>query len=300
MKRKWLERLFAVCFCIPIALALVTRVLCIRSNQDYDALQPELTAPDMIADVFYEEGRLYVCYNDASYVNVYDGEGSFLWAVSIPYERNIWFSLSDGKLTLSGAYDYVYDAADGTFLERREAEYDEEQVTPLGGGYSFDCYQVYREDPDGTRTTVVSRPGWYWLTNFGVCWLLSFTSGLAYFGVRYIDKVRAWLRMGRGAAITSRRGRICTGYLMAKCVVQLLFAGADVVLGAMGTDISIWLMPLGIHFILSCIIIWNVLEGCGGDAGEQAAFSFWKASDFVTFLAAFFSVIAANGLLGNL
>ena len=89
--KRFLQTTLALLFCISILLSLGMRVLSVRDNKDYDVLQPELRFPDLISYVLYEESlaQIYVCYNDASYVNVYSEDGTFLWAVSAPYMRNI-------------------------------------------------------------------------------------------------------------------------------------------------------------------------------------------------------------------
>lgn len=300
--RTWLERILSLLFCASILVALLTRVICIRDTKDFDRLQPELIAPDVIAAVFYEESldQLYVCYNDASYVNVYSGDGSFRWAVSAPYLRNVNFLVEDGKLILSGGKSYHYDAADGTFLGIGDPleVYGDEEI-PVGGGYSYDAFQVYLEHSDGRFDTIISRPLWYNLTYFPYCWLIGFACGLAYFAMEYFERFVRWLSLRKKVRIKGVKAKACLVYMQMKCIVQTLFAVADVILAARRVDISFYAFFLGIHFVLTGIIIFNVLASVEADENQAKVLSFWKASDFVTFFGAFVSVIIANVLLGN-
>ena len=110
--------IFVSLFFLGIAVGLTGRVICIRSNEDYDVIQPELFAPDAIAEVLYDEElhQLYVCYNDASYVNVYSEQGEFLWAVSTPYLKNVYFEIREDKLYVYNSEAYVYSLSDGVFI----------------------------------------------------------------------------------------------------------------------------------------------------------------------------------------
>ena len=66
-----------VLFMCSIAIGLLGRAFCTRSNDDYKSIQPESFVPDTIETVLYDKDlkQLYVCYNDANCVNVYTEEG---------------------------------------------------------------------------------------------------------------------------------------------------------------------------------------------------------------------------------
>ena len=150
----WITALLVVVFQASIIVALATRFICIRDTKDYDQMQPELKAPDVIATVLHKQdlGQIYVCYNDASYVNVYTEDGTFLWAVSTPYLRNVYFTIRDEKLIIYNGDAYVYDAADGSFLELSDMDTlglshdtQEERTGEFeAGAFCYDAYQVYR------------------------------------------------------------------------------------------------------------------------------------------------------------
>lgn len=91
---------FIVLFMGGIALGLLGREFCTRSNDNYKEIQPESFVPDTIETVLRDDDlkQIYVCYNDANCVNVYTEDGDFLWCVATPYMRNSYFELQDNKL----------------------------------------------------------------------------------------------------------------------------------------------------------------------------------------------------------
>lgn len=182
--KKILLVIFAILFFTGVAVGLLGAAICTIDNQDYQELQPELFAPDEIATVLHnaELHQIYVCYDLASYVNVYSEDGTFQWAVATPYLKSAYFELSDDRIIVYNWKDaYIYDSADGDFVEKKksedlalnydcEIEYTDEFQDDL---FYFDTYQVYKGKEDGSLITVVARPWWYWIFNFGVCWCVS-------------------------------------------------------------------------------------------------------------------------------
>ena len=285
------EKVLSALFAGAVMVALLTRVVCIRDTKNYDQLQPELRFPDVIADVLYDEdlGQVYVCYNDASYVNVYTEDGEFLWAVSTPYMRNVDFALLDGRLLVNS---FVYDAADGTFLERVDEaiEIPHQELE----AFSFDAYQVYR----GSET-VVSRPGWYWLTHFVVCWCIAMGSGLIYGGIVFVAMFVQWWKTRKRVQIENRKVRFALGYWKFKCVLQVLWAVVNVTAACYGRDISIGTIVVVVHFIVSGWVLTNMCEKVEQDEDQNRVTVFWYAFDWVTVIIAFASVIVAQVVLGT-
>lgn len=285
------EKVFYAIFAGAILVALLTRLVCIRDTKNYDQLQPELRFPDVIADVLHdpELGQIYVCYNDASYVNVYTEDGEFRWAVSIPNFRNVDFALLDGRLLVNS---FVYDAADGTFLGRLdeaiEIPYQELEE------FSFDAYQVYRGNE-----TVVSRPGWYWLTNFVVCWVIAMGSGLVYGGVVFVAMAVGWWKTRKSVRIEKRKACGVLGYWKFKCALQSLWAVVNVAAACYGRDITVGTMVVGVHFIVSGWVLTNLLEKLDTDEDQDRVLAFWYVCDWATVILAFVSVLVAQVVLGN-
>ena len=284
------EKVLSALFAGAIMVALLTRVVCIRDTKDYDQLQPELWFPDVIAEVLHDEelGQIYVCYNDASYVNVYTEDGEFLWAVSAPYMRNVDFALLDGRLFVNS---FVYDAADGTFLERlnEEIEIPYQELEK----FTFDAYQVYCGNE-----IVVSRPGWYWLTNFAVCWCIAMGSGLVYGGVIFVVLLVGWWKTRKRTQIEDRKARFAIGYWKFKCALQVLWAVVNVTAACCGRDISIGTIAVVLHFIVSGWVLNNMFEKVEQNEDRNIVTVFWYVCDWATVIIAFASVIVAQVVLG--
>ena len=308
--KKWITGLLIFVFHAAVVVALLTRVFCIRDTKDYDQLQPELKAPDVIATVLHkpELGQIYVCYNDASYVNVYTEDGTFLWAVSTPYLRNVYFAIWDEKLIIYNGDAYVYDAADGSFLELSDIDtlglnHDTEgEITGEfeAGTFYYDTYQIYRGTANGDVETIISRPWWYMLTNFVACWCIAFTCAMGFLALRFFDKVSAWWSVRKQVRFESKTARVVLAYLRTTSVSQLLFAVGVNIAAIYHLDFSLGLMVVGIHFIVSNWVIWNILDHIDADKDQQKVLRFWKAFEFATFIAAFFSVVVAGMILGNI
>lgn len=308
--KKWITALLFIVFQAAIIVALATRFICIRDTKDYDQLQPELKAPDVIATVLHKPdlGQIYVCYNDASYVNVYTEDGTFLWAVSTPYLRNVYFTIRDEKLIIYNGDAYVYDAADGSFLELSDMDtlglsHDTQEESTgefEAGTFYYDAYQVYRGTASGNVETIVSRPWWYMLTNFVFCWCVAFACAMGFLALRFFDKARAWHSVRKQVRFESRKAKVVLAYLRVTSVVQLLFAAGVILAAIFHCDISIGLMAVGVHFIVSNWVIWNILDSIDADKDQRKVLRFWKAFEFATFVAAFFSVVVAGMILGNI
>lgn len=194
--------LFIILFMGGIALGLFGRAICSHDNQNYAELQPESFIPDVIETVLHDKElkQIYVCYNDANYVNVYSESGEFLWAVATPYLRNSYFELQDNKLIIYDNNAYIYNSKNGEFLgieneENLDLNYDweKEQTDEFKDGeFYFDSYQVYRADSNGTLNIIVSRPWWHWIFNFAVSWLISFVGALGIGITVFIEKKRSY------------------------------------------------------------------------------------------------------------
>ena len=110
--KKTITIVYLICACIfivGIIVGLFGRIICFHDNDNYEVLQEEFKGPDVIAEVFQHDvsKQIYVCYNDASYVNVYNLDGKFLWAISTPYLRNCNFVLTEDTLIISGKVSYI-------------------------------------------------------------------------------------------------------------------------------------------------------------------------------------------------
>jgi len=189
--RRFTKILFSisiVLFVGGIALGLLGRAYCTRSNDKYQEIQPESFVPDTIETVLRDEElkQIYVCYNDANCVNAYTENGTFLWCVATPYMRNSCFELQGDKLIIYDGDAYIYDSKSGSFLgvdteenldlnDNREEEYAEQYVE---GNYYYDRFQVYKAAADGTLEVVISRPWWHHIFNFSMCLCIAFVGAI--------------------------------------------------------------------------------------------------------------------------
>ena len=300
-------------FVLGIVTGLIGRGICVRDNRNYPVLQPELFAPDVISTVLYSENlqQLYVCYNDASYVNVYSINGNFLWAVSTPYLRNAYFELSADQLIIyNGDSAYFYSSSNGSFVKKEDADkydlsYDWEQEYTSQfepNAFYFDTYQVYKCDDDGSLETIVSRPWWYWIFNYGVCLCFSFIGAIGIGIMIFLDSRRDYHnakndfkeKKNNKPLVLNRKAKIILNYFRVATIIHLLYAVLDV-LGGIWLDgvFCIGLLPLGIHFIISNAVLWNLLDDMKMSDRESKIIDYWKICEIGSFIIAFLSVIVA-------
>lgn len=301
-----LSVLFIVLFIGGISLGLFGRLICTHDNQNYDVLQPESFIPDVIETVLRDEElkQIYICYNDANYVNVYSESGEFLWAVATPYIRNSYFELQDNKLIIYDDDAYIYNSKSGEFLGIESAEdldlnynWEHEQTDDFKDGeFYFDSYQVYRADSNGTLNIVVSRPWWHWIFNFEVALLIAFAGAIGSGITVFIEKTRCYNSVKKEVKLKNRKARIIKNYFKVTSIIQLVYALLDVFFGFFGGFLCIGIMPLAIHFIVSNWILCNMNDNLPVNKKEGAVIDYWKFVELVTFVIAFISVIIAAGI----
>ena len=304
--------LLTVVFAIGIIIGLIGRGICVRDNRNYQATQPELFAPDEIANVLYDENlrQLYVCYNDASYVNVYSVNGDFLWAVSTPYLRNAYFELSlDQLIIYNGDHAYIYNSANGSFIRKEETDkldlkydWDQDRTDQFEpNSFYFDTYQVYKCDNDGSLETIVSRPWLYWIFNFGVCWGISFSGAIGIGILIFFESRRKYHTVRKDLSGNedtlfnrNRKGKIILNYFRVTTFTHLFYAMLDIVCGIWFNGIlCIGILPLGLHFIISSAVLWNLLDKIIMSNEESKILDYWKLCSIGSFIIAFLSVIVA-------
>ena len=300
--KKEFSLIFYILFAVSIITALAGRVICIRDTRNYDKPQPEFRGPDVIADVFGDtkSEMIYVCYGDASYVNVYSFSGEFLWAVSTPYMRNASFAVDDGKLYIYDYEAYVYDDSDGSFIEHigegsltfydelDGTEYDEDS------DITYNAYNVFITLPDGSVITIVERPWWYWLTNFIVCWCAAMLCGLCIGISIFLDKKRGYKRVRHTCEFKNRRTKVIYNYFRIMSAVNIVYAVANIVVGFYGGILIIGCFPVVIHFILSSIVLYNLIDATPMSYDERTAIDYWKTVSWASIIMVFISVFIAT------
>ena len=151
--------------------------------------------PRPIEDAAKGEGKIYLLYNDSGAVNVYDSEGHFLWALSIPWHDHTSDARmrlrEDGLFLYQRRYDiYQFDKETGELLaswpwEGNEEEFPDERAPRVGGeplkepgDECYDDLSVYRIGENGERIPLIPRGAWVRLLYFTSAWMLAFGGGV--------------------------------------------------------------------------------------------------------------------------
>lgn len=209
---KVLDVIFSVLFVLCIGMGLFSSFLYTDNNADYKKIQPELRTAEPIDCVMGDRKSdlIYVCYTEGSAVNVYDKmSGEFLWAVSVPYLRHTYFDFAADRLFIYGANEaYLYDRKTGAFLEKGESDayglsFDLEDTTiqgePVPGEVYYDAHDVFKVNPDGSRSMIVCAPWWADFFNVFIWWLVGFSAGLCKGALMLLDKVRQGVKAKKAA-----------------------------------------------------------------------------------------------------
>ena len=113
------------CTVLAFGLFFLRRALLlpVQASRDYEAVQSRpFFVPAPIEKVCTYKNYIYILYADSGAVNVYDGEGTFLWAVSVPWHNHTadtQMTGRDGSLFLwQNRYDvYQYALETGAYQE---------------------------------------------------------------------------------------------------------------------------------------------------------------------------------------
>lgn len=295
-------------FLCSIALGLLGRAFCTRSNDNYTSIQPESFVPDTIETVLHDKDlkQLYVCYNDANCVNVYTEEGKFLWCVATPYMRNSYFELQDDKLIIYDGDAYIYDSKSGSFLGIEdeedldlnynwEKEYDE-QLTE--GNYYFDSFQVYKANADGTLTTIVSRPWWHHIFDYSLCLGIAFLGAIGIGVSIFLEKKKDYNAVKKNVVFNNHKAKIIKNYFKATTIIHAAYTVLNIIFAFFTDWLIIGIIPLALHMIISSIILWNMKDRLSCKSEEMQVVDFWGTTEIGSFIIAFFSVIIASLIAG--
>ena len=294
-------------FC-SIALGLLGRAFCTRSNDNYASIQPESFVPDTIETVLQDEElkQIYVCYNDANCVNVYTEEGKFLWCVATPYMRNSYFELQDDKLIIYDGDAYIYDSQNGSFLgieneENLNLNYDWEQKYDdqfKEGSFYFDIFQVYKANADGTLTTIVSRPWWYHIFDYSLCLGIAFLGAIGIGISIFLEKKKAYNVVKKTVVFENRKAKIIKDYFKITTIIHSTYFALNIICAFFTDWLIIGIIPLALHMIISSIILWNMKDRLSCKSEEMQVIDFWGTTEIGSFIIAFLSVIIASAIAG--
>ena len=297
-----------VLFMCSIAIGLLGRAFCTRSNDDYKSIQPESFVPDTIETVLHDKDlkQLYVCYNDANCVNVYTEEGKFLWCVATPYMRNSYFELLDGKLIICDGDAYIYDSQNGSFLGVEneenldlnynwEHEYDNQFTEE---NFYFDSFQVYKALGNGELKTIVSRPWWHNIFNFSLTLSLSFIGALGV-GISFLlEKIMDFVLINKTVVLKNPKTKFIKKYFKITPIVHIVYVILNII-SAFGNCLMILgIIPITLHMIISSIILWNIPSQLLSKSEEMRIVNFWGTIEITSYIVAFLSVVIVIGIVG--
>ena len=307
--KKTITTVYLICagiFIVGIILGLLGRLICVRNNDNYEVLQEEFKGPDVIAEVFQHDvsKKIYVCYNDASYVNVYSSDGEFLWAVSTPYLRNCDFILTKDTLIISGKDSYIYNCHNGEFIKKINTndfnmENSDENDELIPGDLVYDTYNVYEYLGNNAYKKIVERPWWHWIFNFPIDWLISFGAVLVAGILFLIEKIREYEKETKHQIVSDKKVKFIINYYKISSSIQMLYSIVGLLLGFIYKEVIIGLIPICVHFIISNIILFNIQDSINNNHNVKIdgkeKMSFWKYINIATIIIAF--IISVTFLL---
>ena len=282
MIKKTLRIILIAIFILGFVLAFTGRIRSIDSPKSYREKQDEIKKPEEISDVWASTDKIYLCYRMGTCVNVYDRDGSFLWAVSAPYMKNARFLLTDSELIIFGKEAFVYDVENGYFKEVRKAdglddaltppEGTEEELHPQAGDLIFNWYSVSELQEDGSTKTIIDRPDWYWIFNFYLDLVMSSLAAMGVGIITLTEKSKAWSEVKDSGSITHPEAK---SYRLAILIT--------VVVNAAATILNIFLCSttvvalLSAHFVIGGVIMYNLIENLSCTEYEKRMFDLLKA-----------------------
>ncbi len=316
MKKKIVTGLyifFAVIFITSISLGLIGSALNTNSNDDYQKLLPEINTLEEINSLLVhpDTGYIYVCYNDGSYVNVYNSEGEFVWAVSTPYLRNVYFEIKDRNLIIyNGSFAYFYNDNTGEFVSKEQSEnlnlsfkYKNNQEVSENdaktGKVYFSTYNVFKVEDNGSYNYIVQKPNWYYAFNFRFDFIFAFLS-FAGAGITSLIGISKKYIKDILNKKNSKKPKLPKHIVYIKITVgvHLVYILFNILGGVFLKGIlCVGIVPIAIHFIISNIIISNIRNENVFKSFEDTPFSFWFLWSLATFICAFLSVVVAESFV---
>lgn len=304
---------FAALFFFGIIYATLCGSIVQNDNDYYDKIQNEINTYSTIDTVKTDadNDRLYVCYDDATCVNVYSLDGEFLWAVSIPFPENsrgvTYFYLDNGRLIIDREDTYVYNAITGEFIEKTYAEklgildlrdkwdeyHDEDLKDAVSLGYNFDSYNVYRTDANGNAVSyIIEKPVWYSLTNDIWGFFIALIGAIGLAVISLVSKFKQLNKIPADKSKTGRKSKAFILYLKILFSCLLIYSVLNVTLAAFDIAfIMIGIFPVTAVFIIT-LIIFDILYTKFNNA-EKKVCGMWRINNILMYAVTVISVILA-------
>lgn len=293
-------------FFVGIIYSLLCVKLQIHDNGYYDKIQPEIDTLCEIDTVKIntENQLLYVCYDRATCVNVYDFNGNFKWAVSLPYYENsrgpTYFYLDDNKLIIDRNADaYIYNAINGEFIEKTYIEklgivdwrdtYDTYHIEDFEKantiGFSFDYYNVFNSEQ-----YIVRKPTYYILANDAWGILFAFIGATGIFLICAFSVIKKFQKSPFDKNKIGKKAKILSGYFRIFSAVSLFYTISNISLSLLSEiSLSLGIMPLAAILIISLIFDDSIEKKFNDD--ERKLCGIWRHYSILAFFVAFIGCV---------
>ncbi len=298
--------IFLILFFVGIIYSLLCVKLQLHDNDYYDKIQPEIDTLCEIDTVKIntENHLLYVCYDRATCVNVYDFDGNFKWAVSLPYYGNsrgvTYFYLDDNKLIIDRNDDaYIYNAINGEFIEKTYIEklgivdwrdtYDTYHIEDFEkantNGFSFDYYNVFNSEQ-----YIVRKPTYYILANDVWGMLFAFIGATGLFLTCALSVIKKFKKSPFDKNKIGKKAKILSIYFKAFSALSLFYTIFNISLSLLSKfSLSLGIMPLAAFLIISLIFDDLVEKKFNDD--ERKLCGIWRHYSILAFFVAFIGCV---------
>ncbi len=305
-KIKFSVIVFLSFFFVGIIYSLLCVKLQIHDNDYYDKIQPEIDTLCEIDTVKIntENQLLYVCYDRATCVNVYDFNGNFKWAVSLPYYENsrgpTYFYLDDNKLIIDRNADaYIYNAINGEFIEKTYIEklgivdwrdtYDTYHIEDFEKantiGFSFDYYNVFNSEQ-----YIVRKPTYYIFANDAWGILFAFIGATGIFLICAFSVIKKFKKFPFNKNNIGKKAKILSVYFKVFSALSLFYAIFNVFLSLLlKFSLSLGIMPLAALLIFS-LVFDDLIEKKFND-DERKLCGIWRHYSILAFFVAFIGCV---------
>lgn len=298
----------SIIICISLFFAgIIYSSLCsrlyIHDNEYYDIPQNEINTFSVIDTIKVDtvNNLVYVCYEKATCVNVYDYFGRFKWAASVPYNESFrgiaYFYLTDDNLIIE--YDsnvYIYNSLSGTFIEKtytNSADFIElckiegirqnrNHDDSIPKDFSYDFYNVYYK-----QKSIIKKPTSYILTNDVWGLIISAIGALGFFVTIVLSAIKK-IRKPYNRIKISKKACFLHRFFLTFCFIALFYSVINIALTILfEKNISIGIFPLAFILIISLIVDDLMEKHFNND--EKIVCGTWRYYSIISF---FFSLVA--------
>lgn len=297
---------FLILFFSGIIYSLLCVKLQIHDNPYYDRIQPEIDTLCEIDTVKIntEKQLLYVCYDWATCVNVYDFNGNFKWAVSLPHYENsrgaTYFYLDGDRFIIDRSADaYIYNAISGEFIEKSYIEklgivnwrdtYDTYHIEDFAklnsNGFSFDSYNVFNSEQ-----YIVQKPAYYILANEAWGILFAFAGAAGLFVTFVFGVIKKFKKAPFDKNNIGKKAKILSVYFKVFFALSLFYTIFNIAFSLLSEiPLSLGIMPLAAILIFSLIFDDLIEKKFNND--ERKLCGIWRLYSILAFFVAFIGCV---------